>query len=149
MAKLRELWWKVLGSMFILLGLGCVVATIESLRTSVLVGALDAVIAIGLLAGGGMLRSWSDERRYVRKAQAATEAGRTARQEAAAEAAGVVRMGYLHVHDEPVIDHTILFDHVEREHGGSLRSMSTHELRSVHDGQHEKSPAWVLATQVP
>jgi hypothetical protein len=144
-AKLREFGWKTLGGMLILLGIGGVVATIESLRTSVLAGAIGGVIATGLLAGGGMLRSWADELRYVRKAQAATEGGRTARAEAAAEAAGVVRMGYLHVHDEPVIDHTVLFDHVVSEHGGGLRSMSTHELRSLHDEQHAASPGWVLA----
>jgi hypothetical protein len=146
MAKLRELGWKALGSILILLGIGGVVATIESLRTSVLAGAILCAIAIGLLAGGGMLRSWSDELRCVRRAQAATKAGRAARREAATEAAGVVRMGYLHVHDEPGFDHTVLFDHVECEHGGGARSMSTSQLRSMHDEQHATSPAWVLAT---
>ena len=143
--RLRGFGWKVLGSMLILLGISCVAATIVLLRTSVLAGALDGVIAIGLLAGGGMLRSWSNELRYVRRAQAATEAGRTARAEAAAEAAGLVRIGYLHVHDEPVIDHTVLFDHVVSEHGGGPRSMSTQQLHSLHDEQHATSPAWVQA----
>src|SRR5439155_14535517 len=81
--RLRGFGWKVLGSMLILLGIGCVAATIVSLGKSVLAGAIDGVIAIGLLAGGGMLRSWSNELRYVRRAQSATEAGRTARAEAA------------------------------------------------------------------
>jgi hypothetical protein len=143
--KLRGFGWKVLGSMLILLGISGVVATIESLRTSVLAGVITGVVAIGLLAGGGMLRSWSDELRYVRRARDATETGRTARLEAAAEAAGVVRMGYLHVHDGPAIDHTVLFDHVVSEHGGGHRSMSTHQLRSFHDEQHATAPAWVSA----
>jgi hypothetical protein len=142
---LREFAWKALGTLLILFGMCAVVATIVSLRTSILLGAMASAAACSLLAGGGILRSWSNELRCVRKSRAATEHGGKARLRASGEASGMLRLAYSHGHDRSVNDHSLLFEHLASEHDFVSRSMTTHELRTTHEQDHATSPHRWLA----
>jgi hypothetical protein len=142
---LRAFAWKVLGTLLIVLGIGAVVATIQSLRTSIVASAIDSLIAFVLLAGGGVLRSWSEELRWQRRMKIATEAGRAARRMEAAEAAGVLTLAYSHGHERSVIDHSVLSEHLADVHGIYALSLTTRELHDTHEKEHLTSPHRWLA----